>query len=73
MLLQRVALPTPPAASGSLAHPPTAAAPQGQPPTHGAAPAAAGLDLETLVEKTCARLFESLAIEQERRGVSTWL
>jgi hypothetical protein len=39
-----------------------------------AAPAAAAApDLEQLVERTCARLFETLSIEQERRGVTPWL
>lgn len=41
--------------------------------TPAAAPPAAAPDLEALVERTCARLFETLAIEQERRGVSAWL
>jgi len=38
-----------------------------------AAATSAGPDLESWIERTCTRLFEALAIEQERRGVTPWL
>ncbi len=62
---ERVAEPALEAASAML-RPATMSAPAAAPPT--VAP-----DLEALVERTCARLFETLVIEQERRGVSSWL
>jgi hypothetical protein len=36
-------------------------------------PAPGTPDLDSLVERACTRVFETLALEQERRGVSPWL
>ena len=46
-----------------------------QPPTISTpvAAAAPAPDLEALVEQACARIFENLALAQERRGVTPWL
>jgi hypothetical protein len=54
------------------AAPPERSEPRPASPQHSEGAAPPLPDIETLVERACARLLEGLSIEQQRRGVPSW-